>query len=152
MDVADQIEREVLIDAPVERVWELITEPEHVGTWFSDAGADIDLRPGGELTMRWEDHGTVNARVEQVEPRRVFSYRWAARQDLGRVELTDGNSTLVEFTLAPEGDATRVRVVESGFAGLDSSEDERRAKREGNVEGWQIELGHLIEHANRVTA
>ena len=40
----DRIERDVLIDAPVERVWALITQAEHLGTWFGDAGADIDLR------------------------------------------------------------------------------------------------------------
>ena len=32
---ADRIERETLVDAPVQRVWRLITEAEHIGTWFS---------------------------------------------------------------------------------------------------------------------
>jgi uncharacterized protein YndB with AHSA1/START domain len=40
----DRIEREIAIAAPIERVWELVTEPEHVGRWFGDAGAEIDLR------------------------------------------------------------------------------------------------------------
>jgi uncharacterized protein YndB with AHSA1/START domain len=30
----DRIEREVTIDAPPERVWELVTEAEHLGRWF----------------------------------------------------------------------------------------------------------------------
>jgi uncharacterized protein YndB with AHSA1/START domain len=152
MSIPDQIEREVVIQAPVERVWALITEPEHLGTWFGDAGAEIDLRPGGELSMSWEEHGTVRARVERVEPQRHFSYRWAPFQDPGGAQPVPGNSTLVEFTLAPEGDATRLRVVESGFGSLDASEEQRRTLHEGNVEGWQIELGHLAEHAARVTA
>ena len=45
--VPDQIERETVIAAPVERVWALLTEAEHLGRWFGDAGAEIDLRPGG---------------------------------------------------------------------------------------------------------
>ena len=48
---ADQIERETTIAAPVERVWSLITEAEHLGKWFGDAGAEIDLRPGGALRL-----------------------------------------------------------------------------------------------------
>jgi len=151
MQIPDQIEREVIIEAPVERVWALITEPEHVGTWFADSGAEVDLRPGGQMRMSWEEHGTVLARVERVEPERMFSYRWAPFPEPGGKEPVEGNSTLVEFTLAPEGDTTRLRVVESGFSSLDAADDQRRELREGNIEGWKIELGHLVEHAERVS-
>ena len=152
MSIPDQIEREVVIKAPVERVWALITEAEHVGTWFGEAGAEIDLRPGGEMSMSWEEHGTVHARIERVDPPRVFSYRWAPYPDPGGKEPVEGNSTLVEFTLAEEGDATRLRVVESGFTTLDATEEQRLKLREGNVEGWEAELGDLAEYAGRVTA
>src|SRR5256714_12456447 len=96
--VPDAIERETVIAAPVERVWRLLTDADHLGTWFGDAGAEIDLRPGGTLVLRWVEHGTVHARVERVEPDRLFSYRWAARQNTGEIELEDGNSTLREFS------------------------------------------------------
>ena len=62
----DTIEREVQIDAPVEHVWALLTQAEHLGTWFGDAGAEIDLRPGGMLSLSWEEHGTAHGRVERV--------------------------------------------------------------------------------------
>ena len=148
----DQIERETLIAAPVERVWSLLTQPEHVGHWFGDAGAEIDLRPGGAMVLRWAEHGTVHARVVDVEPNRRFSYRWAASTEQGDAELEAANSTLVEFTLAAADDGTRLRVVESGFAALDVPEAERASKVAGNTEGWAIELGHLREHADRVAA
>ena len=100
----DSIEREVTIEAPVERVWSVITEAEHLGRWFGDAGAEIELRPGGELTMRWESGDTARARVEAVEPPRRFAYRWFhySHVDDGG-EHTPANSTLVEFTLTPDG-------------------------------------------------
>src|SRR5688500_6865244 len=148
MQVPDQIEREVVIEAPVERVWALITEAEHVGAWFSEAGAEIDLRPGGAMRLTWEEHGTAEARIERVEPERLFAFRWP----LFGETLADGNSTLVEFTLAQEGDATRVRVVESGFAELSVSPDQQHRHAEENTEGWKGELGHLVQHAARVTA
>jgi uncharacterized protein YndB with AHSA1/START domain len=91
MQVEDRIEREIVIDAPIEHVWSLITESEHFGTWFADSGAEIDLRPGGAMSLSWEEHGTVRASVERVERPRLFSYRWANAREVDPVE---GHSTL----------------------------------------------------------
>ena len=150
--VPDRIERETFINAPIERVWALITEAQHLGRWFGDAGATVDLRPGGEMVLRWEEHGTSHARVVAVEPPTRFSYRWAPFKDPGGEEPVDGNSTLVEFTLAPEGDGTRLRVVESGFASLATSEDQRVRNHASNTGGWQVELDELHDYAARVAA
>ena len=150
--VPDQIERETVINAPVERVWELITEPEHVGRWFGDAGAEIDLRPDGEMAIRWEQHGTTRGRVVAVEPPTRFAYRWAPFKEPGGEEPVEGNSTLVEFTLAPDGDATRLRVVETGFASLAVSDEQRTANHASNTGGWRQELDELSEYAAKVAA
>jgi hypothetical protein len=45
-------------------------------------------------------------------------------------------TTLVEFSLEPEGTGTRLRLVESGFG------DERH--REENSGGWDAELADLV--------
>ena len=150
--VTDQIERETVIAAPVERVWQLITEAEHLGRWFGDAGAEIDLRPGGAMVLRWTDYGTSHGRVVAVEPHTRFSYRWAPFKDPGGEEPVEGNSTLVEFTLEPAGDGTRLRVVESGFAALATSEDQRVKNHAGNTGGWQVELDELHDYAAKVAA
>jgi uncharacterized protein YndB with AHSA1/START domain len=144
--VADRIEQEIVIEAAPEVVWELVTDAEHVGAWFGDA-AEIDLRPGGDVTLSWEAHGRVLARVEKVEPPRFFSFRWTRPNDSPPAV---GNSTLVEFTLVPEGDATRLTVVESGFATLARSEEEKASHVAGNTEGWKSELGHLREYAEKL--
>src|SRR4051794_10721775 len=150
--VPDQIERETVIDAPLERVWALLTEPEHVGRWFGDAGATIDLRPGGEMAIRWSEHGINRARVVEVEPHSRFSYRWAPYKDPGGDEPVEGNSTLVEFTLLPDGDGTRLRVVESGFSSLATSDEQRAENHAGNTRGWEQELGDLRDYAAKVAA
>jgi uncharacterized protein YndB with AHSA1/START domain len=146
----DLIERETTIAAPVERVWSLITESEHVGRWFGDAGAEIDLRPGGAMLMRWKEHGDVRARVENVEPPHRFAYRWLAHHAGRDEEPVEGNSTRVEFTLTPDGDGTRLRVVETGFASLAIDATQREAHHAGNVRGWAAELGDLVEYAKDV--
>jgi uncharacterized protein YndB with AHSA1/START domain len=140
--IPERIEREILIDAPQDVVWSIVTEPEHVGAWFSNA-AEIDLRPGGEAALTWDEYGTVLARVEKVEPPHAFSFRWA--RPLG-AEPGEGNSTLVELMLSPEGDGTRLRVVESGFRDLAWSEDEKAKYAEENSQGWDHELGELVEY------
>lgn len=142
--VPTQIEREVVVAAPVERVWEVITQAEHIGTWFGDAGTEIDLRPGGQLTIHWRQYGTTFGEVVAVEPTSRFAYRWALAHD---VELTDGNSTLVEFLLVPDGDSTRVRVVESGFTDLAADVAQQAKHAQENTEGWGAELAELAEYA-----
>ena len=148
-DITDRIERETSIAAPVERVWALLTEAEHLGAWFGDAGAEIDLRSGGAMALSWEEHGTVRVRVERVEPHRLFAYRWASKMD---AELEEGASTLVEFTLEPDGDGTLLRVVETGFAALDLPAGEQAKRADGNTEGWDYEMRDLGEYARSAQA
>ena len=140
--VPDSISRDVLIGAPPERVWAIVTEPRHVARWFSDE-AEIDLRPGGAMLLTWHGHGVYRGRVEAVEPPRRFAFRWLRREDN---EPGEGTSTFVEFLLEPEGSGTRLRVVESGFDRLDWPEQERARYAGENSEGWVYELGQLREY------
>jgi uncharacterized protein YndB with AHSA1/START domain len=145
--VPQRIEREIVIDAPVEVVWSVVTEPEHVSGWFSDS-ADLDLRPGGRAVLHWNDFGTVQGRVERVEPPHFFSFRWAV--DPGR-DIDEGTSTLVEFSLRAEQDSTRLTVVETGFQGLVRPEDEKQRYFDSHRRGWELELGELGEYVGRRT-
>jgi uncharacterized protein YndB with AHSA1/START domain len=147
--VPERIEREILIDAPLDVVWSVITEPEHVGGWFSDSAA-IDLRPGGKVILSWEAHGSEHWRVERVAPPHFVSFRWmrAGQDHPTGAELREANSTLVEFTLTPEGEGTRLRVVESGFRQLGGSEEEKAKDADEHRRGWELELGELREYVS----
>jgi uncharacterized protein YndB with AHSA1/START domain len=145
MVVPERIEREILIEAPIDVVWAVLTEPEHVAGWFSHS-AEIDLRPGGEATFDWREHGPARAWVERVEPPRTFAFRWV--RAVGEEQRKD-NSTLVEFTLAAERDHTRLRVVESGFRELAWSEDKKARYAGENTQGWQLELDELREYISK---
>lgn len=147
--VQDRIEREVVVAAPPERVWEIITQAEHVGTWFGDS-AEVDLRPGGTIVFRWEQYGTQYATIEKIDEPRYFSYRWQP----GVTDEMPGNddSTLVEFTLTPHEGQTRLRVVETGFGRLPLNERKRADQFEKNTEGWAIQLRDLQEYVNGLAA
>lgn len=145
----DSIEREVLIDAPVEVVWSIVTEPEHIGRWFSDS-AEIDLQPGGELVLSWDQLGSTVAIVERVERPHAFAFRWVSPEPDRDPSAREGHFTLVEFLLRPEGEGTMLRVLESGFAGLPSSEEynaELAARHEG---GWGTFLDKIATYVSAV--
>lgn len=141
--VPERIEREIHIEAPLEVVWSVITEPRHVAGWFSDL-AEIDLRPGGELTLTWPADGVARGRVVSVEPPTYFSFRWM-RWAGG--EFSEHNSTLVEFSLVAADGGTRLRVVESGFPDIDGDDDHKARYAGENREGWPLELDELRVYA-----
>ena len=143
--VPERIEREILIDAPLEVVWAVITQPDHVSGWFSDV-AEIDLRAGGKLTLTWEGDHAEQGLVEKVDPPHFFSLRWIRGS---ATEVRGGNSTLVEFSLSAEGEGTRLRVVETGFSNLDLPEDDQAKDAEEHREGWEHELDELREYLRR---
>jgi uncharacterized protein YndB with AHSA1/START domain len=142
----DRIEREIVIAASPERVWALITEPAHLDHWFSPGGpAQVDLRSGGTMLLNHGDHGTFPTRVVKVDPPHYLSYRWASA--FPGQEATDSNSTLVEFTLIPDGEGTRLKLIESGFASLVIPSDRPDASYESHSKGWPEVLGNLHRYA-----
>jgi len=146
--IPDRIERDILVDAPVEVVWSVITEPQHITAWFADA-VELDPGEGGAGTLTWMHTGadsdvSVALRVERFERPRFFSFRWnfPPGQD-----PTDHNAPLVEFTLSPEGNQTRLRLVESGIRTLDRPDDEKSSYADDHSHGWDSILAKLVEYA-----
>jgi uncharacterized protein YndB with AHSA1/START domain len=145
----DRIERETLIAAPLERVWSLVAEP---GFWVADKASlpGTVAREGESMVAKNAEHGDFPVRVEKVDPPTYLAYRWASA--FRGEELREDNSTLVEFTLTPEGDQTRLRVVESGFAALAGSPELRRQAVQDNTRGWPQELDALKMRAEQSSA
>jgi uncharacterized protein YndB with AHSA1/START domain len=104
--MTDQIERELLLPAPPEQVWEVITGP----GWLAE-DVQFELVPGGEARFSSEDSRKRGWVEEAVPPgsdgegEGRLTFWWAADSDC---------ATRVALTLEPECDgATRLRVVES---------------------------------------
>jgi len=138
--IQDSIERETLIAASLDRVWELVTD---TGFWVMPTGVEAVV---GETTVAHHDeYGDFPVRVEKMDPKSYVSYRWASGY---RGEaLREGITTLIEFTLTPEAEGTRLRVVESGFAALEGPEELSRGALKDNTEGWPQALDALKKRA-----
>jgi uncharacterized protein YndB with AHSA1/START domain len=96
--VAERIERELLIDASPEDIWEAITGE----GWLADE-VTLDLTPGGDAEFRTRDE-VKSGWIEDVHAPDRLAFWWAV----------DGEpATRVEITLRPDDELTRLRVVET---------------------------------------
>ena len=145
---ADRIERELDIDAPIEVVWAVITEPEHITGWFTDS-AELDVRPGAEGRFGWDVEATsrkvvVNLRVERLDPPHYFAFRWNYPDG---DEPTEMNAPLVEFRLEARGESTRLRLVESGLEKIARSDADKETYFADHSRGWERIIEQLRDYA-----
>ena len=82
-----------------------------------------------------------NSRTDILTLRQSSDSRSHSLLDAG----TQGNSTLVEFTLSPEGDGTRLRVVETGVEQLGWAAEQQQGFVEEHGSGWLTYLGRLSD-------
>ena len=144
----DRIEKEVLLKAPLERVWRAISDAEEFGQWFG-VRFDGPFVPGasltGVITPTAVDADVAAAQepyagksdtwqIVDVEPPCRLAFRWHPYGVEDDVDYSKEPTTLVEFTLTDTADGVLLRIVESGF---DAIPEHRRASAfESNSEGW----------------
>jgi uncharacterized protein YndB with AHSA1/START domain len=84
---------------PVDVVWRAITESDELEHWFPSKVEVETLRPGAEMTFRFEHMPlegaptTITGRVTEFEPPRLFAFYWGAdhlRFELEPVSGSDG--------------------------------------------------------------
>lgn len=129
------IKVENTVEAPVEKVWEFWTGPEHITKWNNASDdwhtprAENDLRAGGSFVSRMEardgsmgfDFGGVYDAVRKNE----------------YIEYTLGDGRKVKITFTPEGNCTRV---------VESFEAEDQNSLELQRGGWQAILDNFRKY------
>jgi uncharacterized protein YndB with AHSA1/START domain len=150
----DRIEKEVVLRAPLDRVWRAISDADEFGRWFGVrfdgpfvAGASVT----GVITPTTVDEDVARAQepyagksdtwqIVAVEPQRRLAFRWHPYAVEDGADYSQEPTTLVDFTLAETSDGVLLRIVESGFDKLQA--DRRVSAFEHNSEGWaaQTEL------------
>ncbi len=100
-----KVERETVVEAEPERVWEALTDDDLLSDWFAD-DAELDPVEGGDVSFgsgEKERRGTV----ERVEEERELSFTWSRSGE---------GESLVTFRLEPLEVGTRILVVEEALA------------------------------------
>jgi uncharacterized protein YndB with AHSA1/START domain len=155
---SDRIEKQVVLRAPLDRVWRAISDSGQFGQWFGVridgpfvAGASVTatITPttvDEEVARLQEPHAGNRStwQVVTVEPRRRLAFRWHPCP--GETDVEDEPTTLVEFTLVETTDGVLLTIVESGFDALPASR--QSSAFEANTGGWahQVRLvGKYLE-------
>jgi uncharacterized protein YndB with AHSA1/START domain len=148
---ANRVEKQVVLRAPLDRVWRAISHAEEFGRWFG-VRFDGPFVAGGSVTAaitpttvdadvaeRQEPHAGTRSlwQIVAIEPQRRFAYRWHPFAIDPEVDYDGEPTTLVEFTLAEVPDGVLLTIVESGFDAL--PEARRSASFQANSEGWAIQ-------------
>jgi uncharacterized protein YndB with AHSA1/START domain len=101
--------RSVVLAADREAVWRAISSDDGLAGWLAESAA-VDVRPGGEGTVRFAGGHERRVRVDAVEVGDSIAFRWSP-------DAMPEAETRVELRLDDEQDGTtRITVVESGFA------------------------------------
>ena len=123
---AHELRFERLLDAPVATVWAYLIDPDLRARWFM--GGPTDLRPGGKIGFTFNHQDLSDGDVSEPEKyRKLQGHHWS--ETITRVEpermlafeWDDGDNGEVVFTLAPEGDRTRLTLVHSGIQNRDGA-------------------------------
>lgn len=145
----DRIERSVLIEAPVARVWHALSDADTFGSWFGvkfDGGARFEpgQRAVGRVTYPGYEYLKFDVQVERVEPEKLLSWRWHPAPMERDRDYSAEPTTLVVFELKEVEGGTLLTVVESGF---DQIPAERRDEAfRMNSGGWDGQVENIRKH------
>jgi uncharacterized protein YndB with AHSA1/START domain len=152
----DRIEKKILLRAPRKRVWRALSDSTEFGSWFG-MKFDGPFTPGaimrGVLSPTKVNADVAKAQkqyegmafeitIEQMEPERLFSFRWHPNAVERGVDYSHEPTTLIVFTLEEVANGVMLTVTESGFDRIPLA---RRAKAfTANEQGWSMVV-KLIE-------
>lgn len=147
----DRIERTIHINAPRERVWQALSNPDKFGSWFGVNLAGQQFVPGqrarGQFTLCGHEDAFFDVVVDRIDPQQSFSFRWHPGAIDPSADYSQEEPTLVTFTLADTPDnGTLLKVVESGF---DKLPPHRRMEAfRGNNAGWDFQIANIVRYVS----
>jgi uncharacterized protein YndB with AHSA1/START domain len=132
----DAIVSEILIAAPVDRVFKALTDPAELTRWFRNPECpvkrwEMDARPGGRY-----GYATEKGTVVEIDPPRLLVYSWIANWHEDK-----SLRTIVRWELTPDAAGTHVKVTHRGLAG----EDAARKDYSGGWPGVMEMLKNFVE-------
>ena len=154
----DRIEKQVLLRAPLQRVWAAISDARQFGYWFGvefDAPFVAGARLTGRIAPTRVDEAVALLQVphagkpfhfliERIEPPRLFSIRWHPFAVEPDRDYSAEPTTLVEFRLQAAPGGTLLTLSESGFGQVPP---ERRAQAfKANEHGWALQSGLIARY------
>lgn len=154
----DRIEKQILLRAPRKRVWRALSDSTEFGSWFgvkfdgpfvpgaSVRGVIVPTTVNDEVAKAQKPYEGLPfaITIEQMEPERLFSFRWHPFAVERGVDYSVEPTTLVVFVLEEVASGVRLTVTESGFERIPMA---RRAKAfTANEQGWGMVVKLIEEY------
>jgi uncharacterized protein YndB with AHSA1/START domain len=154
----DRIEKKILLRAPRKRVWRALTDSKEFGSWFGMKfdgpfvpgakmrGVIVPTTVNAEVAKKQKEYEGLpfQITIEQMDPERLFSFRWHPHAIERDVDYSHEPTTLIVFLLEEVPDGTVLTVTESGF---DRVPIARRAKAfTANEQGWGMVVKLIEEY------
>lgn len=143
------IRNEIIIDAPVSKVWDALVNPEQTKQYMFGCEALSDWNVGSELLWKGVHEGQeiiyVKGQVLEIEPEKFLKY--TTIDPHSNIDDTSENYLEVTYELIPQGNQTHFKVTQGDYSTV--AEGERRYQDSYNHgEGWNpilVEIKKLVE-------
>jgi len=154
----DRIEKKILLRAPLKRVWRALADSAEFSAWFGMkfdgpfrsgarlSGEIVGTKVNAEVAKAQRTHAGLkfDITIEEVQPERLFSFRWHPFATDPKVDYSSEPTTLITFALEEVPGGVMLTVTESGFDAIPLA---RRAKAfTANEQGWTIMVKILDEY------
>jgi uncharacterized protein YndB with AHSA1/START domain len=143
----NQIEKQIELKAPVERVWRALTDFREFGSWFRvklEAPFEVGKTARGRITYPGYEHVVWEAVVVSMDPERLFAFTWHPYAVDPQVDYSKETPTLVEFRLEKTATGTRLRLTETGFDKIPAHRFADALRM--NDRGWSEQLKNIERH------
>jgi uncharacterized protein YndB with AHSA1/START domain len=148
--MADRIEKQIEIAAPVSKVWRAITDSQQFGEWFlvKMEGPFVAGQPSsGQITHPGYEHVRMEIVIQAIEPETLFSFTWHPYALEPNVDYSHEPSTLIEFRLQPTATGTLLTVTESGFDKIPAARRDMAFRM--NDSGWAQQVINIQNYVAR---
>jgi uncharacterized protein YndB with AHSA1/START domain len=148
--MTDKIEKTIELNAPIERVWQALTDHREFGEWFR-IKLSGPFAPGevasGQILYPGFEHLTWKATIKDMRKPDLFSFTWNPYGIDPDVDYSKETPTLVEFHLKATATGTHLTVVESGFDKVPAHRRDEAFRM--NDRGWAQQVKNIKEHVER---
>lgn len=131
-----KIENTVLINAPMEKVWEALTEPEWTKQYMFNCAVESDWKPGSPVLWKMQHEGKeiipVKGNVEEIIPGRLLKYS-VIDPSMGIPDIPE-NYLHVTYILSEANGQTGLKVIQDGYE--HAAKGEERYEEAEKAGGW----------------
>ena len=161
--VSDRIEKQVLLRAPLSRVWQALTDSKEFGQWFG-VRFDVPFKSGAPISGRIApttmdakvaemqkpyEGMAFNILIDRIEPKSLFSFRWHPFAVDPKADYSTEPMTLVAFALKEVPEGVLLTVTESGFDKVPI--DRRAAAFTANEGGWSMQVTLIQRYVEKTS-